>query len=81
MSEDCAARFIPAIFRRTEEDGVSLRLPAQSDLNLNSLIVDSFTENADGFRTADLGAASAVFTVSQSDDGLYRIESIELTKK
>ncbi len=81
MSEDCAARFIPAIFRRTEEGGVSLRLPAQSDLNLNSLIVDSFTENADGSRTADLGAASAVFTVSQNDDGLYRIESIELTPK
>ena len=81
MSEDCAARFLPAIFWQTEAGGLGFRHPARSDLDLRSLIVDSVTENADGSWTADLGAASAVFSVSKNTDGFYRIETITLSPK
>jgi hypothetical protein len=43
------------------------------------LEIRSVTPEADGSYTADLGGVTATFTVSQTEEGLYRIETIVLS--
>lgn len=78
MSEGCAARFIPSRYRSTEDGYLSI-LPGEdgSGIDWGALAVRSVTAK-DGTYTADLGAASAVFTVSE-ESGVYRIETIDVT--
>jgi hypothetical protein len=70
----------PVQFSETE-DGKLLLRQREADYGIDGtrLEIRSVTPEADGSYTADLGAASAVFTVSQNADGRYRIETIELT--
>ena len=79
MSEAARAEF-PVRFSETEEGGLFLQ-KSETDTRsfFLSLELRSVTDNGDGTWTADLGAASAVFTVSQGAEGLYRIETITLT--
>ena len=58
------------ILRRAETD---------SGIDWGKLAIRSVTAGENGVYTADLGAASAVFTVTESG-GLYRIETITLTE-
>ncbi|MBR6376525.1 MAG: hypothetical protein IKS05_02025 [Oscillospiraceae bacterium] len=81
MSEEARAEF-PIRFSETEAGGLFLQKSETDTRDFwRSLALHSVSDNGDGSYRADLGAASAVFTVSQSDDGLYRIETIKLTKK
>ena len=78
MSEGARAEF-PFRFSETEAGGLFLQRSETDTRDFwRSLALHAVTDNGDGSYRADLGAASAVFTVSQSDDGLYRIETIEL---
>ena len=80
MSPLARAEF-PIRFTETEAGGLFLQKSETDTRSFwRSLVLHSVSDNSDGSWSADLGAASAVFTVSQSDDGLYRIETIELTK-
>ena len=78
MSEEERAEF-PIRFSEAE-DGMLFMQKSETDTRdfWRSLKLGAVTDNGDGSWSADLGDASAVFTVSQNDDGLYRIESIEL---
>ena len=78
MSEDAQAP-LPIRFSEAADGGL---LVSRSETDTRSLILSlklgAVADNGDGTYTADLGAASAVFTVSQGADGLYRIETIAL---
>lgn len=56
------------------------RKETETGIDWAKLQLVSVTET-DGVYTADLGDGSAAFTVSQSGDGLYRIETIALAPK
>lgn len=78
MSETARADF-PIRFSEAEDGGLFLQKSETDTRSFwRSLKLHSVAANGDGTWSADLGAATAVFTVSQSADGLYRIESIEL---
>ena len=78
MAEAARAEF-PFRFSEAENGGLFLQRSETDTRDFwRSLTLHSVSDNGDGSYRADLGAASAVFTVSQRDDGLYRIESIEL---
>ncbi len=70
----------PVQFSETEDGKLLLRRWEGDDgIDGTGLEIRSVTLETDGSYTADLGAASAVFTVSQNAEGLYRIETITLT--
>ena len=75
--EDAAGNF-SAVFSETGDGLLSVRMPEPDGVDWGKLDIRSVTENGDGSFTADLGSLSAVFTVSKTDEGLYRIESIQL---
>ena len=78
MSETARADF-PFRFSEAEDGGLFLQKSETDTRSFwRSLKLHSVAANGDGTWSADLGAATAVFTVFQSADGLYRIESIEL---
>ena len=81
MSPEARADF-PVCFSEAE-DGRLLARKSETDTRSFwlSLTLGSVTDNGDGTRSADLGAASALFTVSQNTDGMYFIDTIELTPK
>ena len=67
-------------FSETEDGKLLLRLDETgSGIDWSRVTLVSVTAGADGSYTADLGAASAVFTVSKNEEGLYRVETITLT--
>lgn len=79
MREEARAEF-PIRFSEAEDGGLFLQKSETDTRSFwRSLALRTVTDNGDGSWSADLGAASAVFTVSQSPDGLYRIETIALT--
>ena len=79
--DEAAAALLPWSFAEGADGRLVIRRSGtEPGVDWAGLVIRSVTET-DGVYTADLGAASAVFTVSQSDDSLYRIETIELTKK
>ena len=79
MREEARAEF-PIRFSEAEDGGLFLQKSETDTRSFwRSLKLRSVTDNGDGSWSADLGAASAVFTVSQNPDGLYRIETIALT--
>ena len=66
-------------FSETEDGKLLLRMgETGSGIDWSKVKFGSVAAGADGSYTADLGAASAVFTVTE-DAGLYRIETITLT--
>ena len=70
----------PARFSETEDGKLLLQLgKTDSGIDWSRVTLVSVTAGADGSYTADLGAASAVFTVSKNEEGLYRVETITLT--
>lgn len=79
MSEEARADF-PYLFSEAEDGGLTLR-KSETDTRSFwlSLTLRSVADNGDGSYSADLGAASAVFTVSHSADGAYRVETVTLT--
>ena len=81
MSPEARADF-PYRFSETEDSRLLLQ-KSETDTRSFwlSLTLERVTDNGDGTYTADLGAASAVFTVSAGTDGLYSIETIALTPK
>ena len=69
----------PVQFAETEDGKLLLRRwEADNGIDSSKLEIRSVTHEADGSYTADLGGVTAVFTVSQTDGGLYRIETVEL---
>ena len=69
----------PVQFAETEDGKLLLRRwEADNRIDSSKLEIRSVTHEADGSYTADLGGVTAVFTVSQTDEGLYRIETVEL---
>ena len=69
----------PVRFSETEDGKLLLRMgETGSGIDWSRVKLISVAVGADGSYTADLGAASAVFTVTE-DEGLYRIETITLT--
>lgn len=81
MSPESRADY-PYRFSETE-DGRLLLQKSETDTRSfwRSLSLEAVADNGDGTYSAELGAASAVFTVSQNADGSYRIETIALTPK
>ena len=78
MSEAARADF-PIRFSETEEGGLWLQKSETDTRSLYlSLSLGDVSDNGDGTWTADLGAATADFTVLQGAEGLYWIETIEL---
>ena len=79
MSED-AATLLPWVFAEGA-DGKLLVRRAETDSGIDwgNLSIRSVTAGEGGGYTAELGAASADFTVTESG-GLYRIETITLTE-
>ena len=78
MSEAARGDF-PIRFSETEEGGLWLQKSETDTRSLYlSMSLGDVADSGDGTWTADLGAATADFTVSQNADGLYRIETIEL---
>ena len=79
MSEDAATQ-LPWVFAEGA-DGKLLVRRAETDSGIDwaKLTIRSVTAGENGVYTADLGAASAAFTVTESG-GLYRIETITLTE-
>ena len=70
----------PVQFSESEDGKLLLRrVEADNGIGGTKLEIRSATPAADGSYTADLGAASAVFTVSKNEEDLYRIETITLT--
>ena len=69
----------PVQFAETEDGKLLLRRwEADNGIDSSMLEIRSVTLAADGSYTADLGGVTAVFTVSQTAEGLYRIETVEL---
>lgn len=67
-------------FSETEDGKLLLRMgETGSGIDWSKVKLVSVAAGADGSFTANLSAASAVFTVSQNAEGLYRIETITLT--
>lgn len=80
MSEDCAAQFFPAVFFETEDGCLGVRRSEDAGgIDWMNATLCGVAAGADGVYTAELGVASAVFTVSQTPEGRYRIETIALT--
>ena len=79
MSED-AATLLPWVFAEGA-DGKLLVRRAETDSGIDwaKLTIRSVSPGENGVYTADLDAASAVFTVTETG-GLYRIETITLTE-
>lgn len=78
MQED-AALLLPWVFAEGGNGRLILRrADTDSGIDWAKLKILSVTEE-NGVYTADLGAASAVYTVSKTADGLYRIETIAVT--
>lgn len=77
-----AARFMggdtlgPIRFTESEDGKLVLRRVSGSETDWTMLEIRSVTPEADGSYTADLGGVTATFTVSQTEEGLYRIETI-----
>ena len=69
----------PVLFSETEDGKLLLRMEkTDSGLDWSKVKLGSVAAGADGSYTADLGAASAVFNVTENA-GLYRVETITLT--
>lgn len=82
MTEDCAAAYLPAYFFKTEDGMLGLQpRREQSAIDWKTVEIRSVSAGADGAYSADLGGASAVFTVRQGEDGLWRIDAMNLTPK
>ncbi len=78
MQED-AALLLPWGFAEGEDGGLILRRSdTDSGIDWAKLEIGSVTEES-GVWTADLGGVTATFTVSQTEEGLYRIETIKLS--
>ena len=71
----------PVRFSETEDGKLLLRKAEAEGIDGSGMKLVSVSAEADGSFTADLGAASAAFTVSQNAEGLYRVETITLTPK
>lgn len=80
MSEDAATQ-LPWVFAEGA-DGKLLVRRAETDSGIDwaKLAIRSVSAGENGAYTADLGAASAVFTVSKNEAGLYRVETLTLTE-
>ena len=79
MSED-AATLLPWVFAEGADGELILRrAETDSGIDWGKLAIRSVSAGENGVYTADLGAASADFTVTESG-GLYRIETITLTE-
>ncbi len=77
MSEDAARPFFYQ-YSASEDGMLTVAIPqTPPEIDWAKLTVLSVTEE-NGVYTADLGGVTAVFTVSQTDEGLYRIETVEL---
>lgn len=68
----------PIQFTESEDGKLLLRRVSGSEINWAGLEVGSTVQGEDGLYTADLGAVTASFTVSETD-ATYVIETIELT--
>ena len=81
MGED-AAQLLPWSFAEGADGNLILRR-AESDSGIDwaKLEIRSVSAGENGVYTADLGDASAVFTVSKTAEGLYRIETVSLTEQ
>lgn len=78
MQED-AALLLPWGFAEGEDGGLILRRSdTDSGIDWTKLEIGSVTEES-GVWTADLGGVTATFTVSQTEEGLYRIDTIKLS--
>ena len=79
MGED-ASLLLPWIFAEGADGGLTVR-KAETDSGIDwaKLAIRSVAAGENGVYTADLGAASAVFTTAQTEDGSFRIETITLT--
>ena len=69
----------PIRFTESEDGKLVLRRVSGSEIDWTMLEIRSVTPEADGSYTADLGGVTATFTVSQTEEGLYRIETIVLS--
>ena len=71
---------LPIRFSEAEDGGLLLRR-SETDTRsfFLSLELRAVTDKGEGTWSADLGTASADFSLSQNADGLYRIETIQLT--
>ena len=79
MSEE-AALPLPWVFAEGEDGRLILRrAETDSGIDWGKLGIRAVTAGEKGVYTADLGAASAVFNVSETEEGLYRIETVTLT--
>lgn len=80
MSEE-ASRHFPWRFSEGEDGRLTIwKSETEPGIVWADLEIRSVTET-DGVYTADLGAVTATFTVTQQGDDLYRMESIELSQK
>ena len=78
MSEE-AARPFPCQYSASEDGRLTVTLSQTApEIDWAKLTVRSVTEE-NGVYTADLGGVTATFTVSQTAEGLYRIETLDLT--
>ncbi len=79
MSED-AALLLPWVFAEGEDGKLTVRrAETDSGIDWAKLGIRSVSAGENGVYTADLGGAKLTFTVSRTDDGLYRIETITVT--
>lgn len=79
--DEAAAALLPWSFAEGADGRLVIRRSGtEPGIVWADLEIRSVTET-DGVYTADLGAVTATFTVTQQDDDLYRMESIELSQK
>ena len=74
-----AARLLPWRFSEGADGRLVIRrAETEGGIDWSGLQIRSVSE-AGGVYTADLGPMTAAFTVSQTEDGLYRVETLSLT--
>ena len=79
--DEAAAALLPWRFAEGADGRLIIRkADTDSGIAWAKLRIVSVTEES-GVYTADLGAVTATFTVTQQGDDLYRMESIELSQK
>ena len=78
LGEDAQGLF-PVVFFEGEDGKLAARkTETDSGIDWSGLQIRSVS-GADGVYTADLGALTLTFTVSQTEEGLYRVETVEQT--